>query len=164
VNQYFQQVSETYDHYSKKIRPGPAFQTPWVYLKWYLIYPETLSIDEHEVFEAQSHLREELALKSIELNDETGFVVHHRTAEWMILYVCTWRGNNEIWETLYHKRISTDSTFKKHARTDTSATFCVWVMAAVCHEQKAWSRFLQSQRNTEDQQVYLSDQLSDLVW
>ena len=77
------------------------------------------------MLEAQHHLRAELDSNSLELSDEVGFVIQHRTAEWMILYVCTWRGNNEIWETLYHKHLPAESDFEKFKRSDTSATFCV---------------------------------------
>ena len=163
MDSYFQQVSSDYRHTTKKVIPQPALQTPQVYFKWYCIHPEALEITGHDVLEAQHHLRTELGSNSLELNDEVGFVIQHRTAEWMILYVCTWRGNNEIWETLYHRQLATESNFKRFKRSDTSPTFCVWVMAAVSHEQKAWSRFLQSERRDEDQSAYLSDQLTDLV-
>ena len=164
MDSYFRQVSNDYRHAPKKVSPQPAFQTPQVYFKWYCIHPEALEITQHEVLEAQHHLRAELDSNSLELSDEVGFVIQHRTAEWMILYVCTWRGNNEIWETLYHKHLPAESDFEKFKRSDTSATFCVWVMAAVSHEQKAWSQFLQSERRAEDQSAYLSDQLTALVW
>ena len=163
MNDWFNQVEASYSHYPKLIRPGPALETTQVYFKWHLIYPEKLPISEQEVLEAQAMLRGELEAGRLELNHEVGFVVQHRTAEWMILYVCTWRGNNEIWETLYHQHLPSGQ-FAKHKRSDTSGTFCVWVMAAVSHEQKAWTRYLRSPRDEAAQKVYLHDQLTDVVW
>lgn len=163
MNQFFSNVEASYRHYPKQIRPASALQTPEVYLKWYLIYPETLLISEQERLEAQEYLRDELEAGRLELKNEVGFVVQHRTAEWMILYVCTWRGNNEIWETLYHRKLP-GGGFTKHKRDDTTGTFCVWVMSAVRHEQQAWSRFLQSERDAESQKIYLQDQLTSEVW
>lgn len=160
---WFQQVAPDYRHYPKWVRPTSALQTPEVYFKWYLIYPETLPIVDEERLEAQAFIGEEVESGRLELKDEVGFVVQHRTPEWMILYVCTWRGNNEIWETLYHRKLPGGS-FVKHRRTDTTGTFCVWVMSAVRHEQQAWSRYLRSERNAKAQEDYLGDQLHDLVW
>jgi hypothetical protein len=161
---WFDQVEAGYQHYPKQVRPGPALKTPKVYFKWHLIYPKKLPISEQEILEAQAMLREELEAGRLELNHEVGFVVQHRTAEWMILYVCTWRGNNEIWETLYQNRLSAGAGYKKLEREDTSPTFCVWVMAAVSHEQKAWSRYLKSARDDAAQKTYLNDQLIAEVW
>ncbi len=163
MNHLFKNVEASYTHYPKTARPGPALQTAEVYFKWYLIYPESLPISEDELLEAQTFLREDIGAGRLELNQEVGFVVQHRTVEWLILYVCTWRGNNEIWETLYHKHLPSGG-YVKHKRDDTTGTFCVWVMSAVRHEQKAWSQYLQSARDEAAQATYLHDQLSDLVW
>jgi hypothetical protein len=35
-------------------------------------------------------------------------------------------------------------------------TFCVWELAAVCHERRAWSRFLRSRRDELAKQAYLT--------
>lgn len=161
---WFKQVEMGYRHYPKRVQPAPALQTPEVYLKWYRIYPEALPISEEERLEAQNYLREELALGRLELSNEVGFAVQHRTPEWLILYVCTWRGNNEVWETLYHNRLASGEGYKPFQRANTSPTFCVWVLAAVAHEQKAWSRFLGSARDPSAQENYLHDQLTDGVW
>lgn len=160
---FFQQVEPSYQHYPKKVHPADALQTLEACLKWYLIYPEHLPISEEEREEAQRFVQEELSTGQLEMKNEVGFVVQHRTPEWMILYVCSWRGNNEIWETLYHKRLSAGG-YEMHRRKDTTGTFCVWVMAAVRHEQKAWSCYLRSGRDEAAQEAYLNDQLNDVVW
>lgn len=163
LSQMFSQVSSDYQHYPKMIRPGPALVTSDVYLKWHFIYPESLPISEEQISEAQIFLREEMSGGRLELKDEVGFVAQHRTAAFLILYVCTWRGNNEVWETLYHKPIP-GGGYGVFQRQDTSPTFCVWVMAAVTHEQKAWTRYLRSERDEGAREAYLQDQLTDLIW
>jgi len=134
-----------------------------VYLKWYLIHPESLPIANDPIANAQAFLRSEVEAGRLALNNEVGFVVQHRCAELFILYVCTWRGNNEVWETLYHKDVTPGSHFKVFERENTSPTFCVWVLPVVLHEQKAWVRYLRSQRNAAAKDVYLNDQLTGLV-
>ena len=42
-------------------------------------------------------------------------------------------------------------------------TFCVWELGVVWHEQRAWSRFLRSERNGEDEQAYLEDSYHGVV-
>lgn len=160
----FSQVAPDYRHTQKSIRSGPALVTADVYLKWHLIYPEHLPIPDEQVLEAQTLLREEISTGRLDLKDEVGFVVQHRTAGFLILYVCTWRGNNEVWETLYHKRVDADTGYEILQRENTSPTFCVWVLSAVTHEQKAWSRYLLSERDQPAREAYLSDHLTGRVW
>jgi hypothetical protein len=163
MNHLFQQVESNHQHQAKQVRPAEALQTPTVYLKWYLIEPAHLPITQHDELQAKNHLLEELQTQKLALNNEVGFVVQHRAGDWMILYVCTWRGNNELWETLYHRRMLEDP-YIVFERQNTTATFCVWVLAAVAHEQKAWTRFLRSARDEANQQSYLHDQLTAEVW
>jgi hypothetical protein len=160
----FNQVSADYRHVQKTVRPGPALVTTDTHLKWHLIQPESLPISEAQVLEAQTFLREELASGRLGLKDEVGFVVQHRTAEWLILYVCSWRGNNEVWETLYQQHLGSGVGYQVFQRENTSPTFCVWVLSAVAHEQQAWSRYLLSGRDQTAKEVYLSDQLAGTVW
>jgi hypothetical protein len=160
----FSQVSTEYRHYAKLIRPGPALKTSAVYFKWHLIYPESLPILAEQVAEAQAFLRQELASDRLKLSDEVGFVVQHRTPEWLILYVCSWRGNNEVWETLYQNRIASGLGYQVLGRENTSPTFCVWVLSAVAHEHRAWTQYLKSARDAAAREVYLHNYLSDEVW
>jgi hypothetical protein len=159
----FGQVEPGYAHYRKWAQPAPALVTPHVHLKWYVIHPEALPIAAARIDDAQAYLRDEIAAGRLKLDDEVGFVVHHRVPELEILYVCTWRGNNEVWETLYHKRLLPGLRFTEFQRTNTSPTFCVWVLSAVTHEMKAWTRFLSSPRGADDRNGYLADQLTGWV-
>jgi hypothetical protein len=159
----FSQVSSSYEHQNKFVRPGPALVTNDVYLKWSLIEPESLPITPAQVEEAQQFLLEELSIERLKLRNEIGFVVQHRCAKVLILYVCTWRGDNEVWETLYHTVLEPQARYKVTTRENTSPTFCVWVLPAVLHEQRAWVKYLESSRDLVAQEAYLSDQLTGPV-
>jgi hypothetical protein len=163
INHLFSQVSSTYQHQHKSVRPGPALVTNEVYLKWSLIEPESLPVTPAQIDEAQAFLLEELSTGRLKLHNEIGFVVQHRCAKVLILYVCTWRGDNEVWETLYHTPVEPDARYKVTERENTSPTFCVWVLPAVLHEQRAWVKYLESSRDQVAQEAYLGDQLSGQV-
>jgi hypothetical protein len=159
----FSQVSSTYQHQAKSVRPGPALETADVYLKWSLIEPESMPITPTQVNEAQTFLLEELNTGRLKLHNEVGFVVQHRCAKVLILYVCTWRGDNEVWETLYHTQLEPEFRYEVTQRESTSPTFCVWVLPVVLHEQRAWVKYLESARDPEAQGTYLGDQFSGQV-
>ena len=148
---------------SGSVRPAAALKTSDVYLKWSLIEPESLAITASQVNEAQEFLLEELNSGRLKLRNEIGFVVQHRCAKVLILYVCTWRGDNEVWETLYHATVGPEASYKITQRENTSPTFCVWVLPAVLHEQRAWVKYLESSRDQGAQAAYLNDQLTGQV-
>jgi hypothetical protein len=133
-----------------------------------LIEPESLPITPAQVNEAQTFVLEELSGGRLKLHHEVGFVVQHRCASVLILYVCTWRGDNEVWGTLYHTVVAPeadagDARYTVTQRQNTSPTFCVWVLPAVLHEQRAWIRYLESSRDQVAQEAYLNDQLTGQV-
>jgi hypothetical protein len=159
----FDQVTPGYVHIQKWAHPAAALALPDVHLKWTLIQPETLPITEDQVTEAQLFLAGEIKAGRLALKNEVGFVVQHRCAEVLILYVCTWRGDNEVWETLFHKRLAPGAQYGALERENTSPTFCVWVLPAVLHEQRAWVRYLQSGRDEAARRAYLDDQMTGWV-
>ena len=42
-------------------------------------------------------------------------------------------------------------------------TFCVWELGAVCHEQRAWSRYLRSSRDAVARREYLQSTYAGVV-
>ena len=164
----FDQVSPSYRHQQKWAQPAPALLTETLCLKWYVVYPAALPISEAQLMDAQAFLRGEVEAGRLALQNEVGFVVLHRCATVLIIYACTWRNDNEVWETLYHKDLTADAPtadapYQRLRREDTSPTFCVWVLPAVLHEQGAWVRYLQSPRDAAAQAAYLGDQLTGWV-
>ena len=156
----FSQVDPAYRHVPKSIRPASPLAMPHVHLQWYRIHGESYDITDSEIGDAQRFIQGEIESQRLALQNEVGFVVQHRCASVLILYVCTWRNENEIWETLYHREVAGDGEYAVFARDNTSPTFCVWVVPAVAHESRAWVRYLSSARGAEDRKTYLEDQLS----
>jgi hypothetical protein len=159
----FEQVAPEYQHRQKFVRPGDALITSKVYLKWYDIYREELPISSKLVQDARSFLLAEMEAGRLPLMNELGFVIHHQCTDLSILYVCTWRNENELWETLCHKDLTGDGKFHVLERSATTPTFCVWVLGAVWHEQQAWTRYLSTQRDNAAKYAYLQDQMTGLV-
>ena len=75
-----------------------------------------------------------------------GFVVLHRCGEdFYFLLVCTWRNENELWETVWAKNGDADVFFRPWPADGAHRpTFCVWELGAVCHERDAWTSYLRS--------------------
>ena len=88
-----------------------------------------------------------------------GFVVLHRCGnDFYFLIVCTWRGSNEVWETVFYKDGDAMVDFALFARDKThKPAFCVWELAPVWYEQHAWVRFLKSARDEAAAQVWLNE-------
>ena len=95
-----------------------------------------------------------------DLND-LGFVVLHRCGEsFYFLLVSTWRGSNELWESVYAKPNAAATDFSVWPREGRHVpTFCVWELGAVWHEQQAWVRFLRSGRDEAAVEAYMRDQI-----
>ena len=159
----FEQVAPAYQHRQKFVKPADALITSKVYLKWYDIYPEDLPISSELVHDARSFLLFEMEAGNLPLSNELGFAIHHRCTTSYILYICTWRNENELWETIYHKDLSRDSKFRVLERSSTTPTFCVWVLGAVWHEQQAWTRYLFTKRDAAAKYAYVQDQMTGLV-
>jgi len=163
IARLFEQVAPEYQHRPKLARPNDALITDNVYLKWYDIYREETPIPAQLVDEARSFLRTELDAGRLPLKNELGFAVHHQCATVYILYISTWRNENELWETIYIKDLAGDGLFRQLERSSTTPTFCVWVLGVVGYEQLAWTRYLSSKRDDAARHMYLQDQMAGVV-
>jgi hypothetical protein len=157
-------VTPTYRHFEKLIKPAPGIALGDGYLKWYdIARPEAGMPDDVHAM-ARSYLQDEATSQSLSPAGELGFVILHRCGEaFYFLIVCTWRNDNEVWETVYAKE-NEEAGFRPFVREGPHLpTFCVWELGVVWHEQQAWSRFLVSPRNTGAKQFYLQDSYAGLV-
>jgi len=157
------QVSADYVHAPKIAQPRNVFSLSTTCLKWYGVYPAERPFADHEVEAAQAFLADEVSCGRLALEHEVGFVVQHRCLGGDILYVCTWRENNEVWETLYFKQAGAKPAFEVVSRATKTGTFCVWVIPVVAHEQRAWVKFLTSKRDNADLLAYFCDCLCGSV-
>ena len=151
-------VAAGYVHVAKQVRPAPPFTAGAIALKWYDIAPgDAPVLDEiHEL--ARTCLHEALLDGEIPLaDDELGFVILHRCgAGFYFLLVCTWRNENELWETVWAKDGPQETAFAPWpADGSHRPTFCVWELGAVCHERQAWSAYLRSRRDAPARAAYL---------
>lgn len=159
---FFRHVEPIYRHYSKQVRRAPALTGPQIHLKWYVLAVPERSHSTDEVASAQAFIRDEIDGGRLDLRDEIGFVVQHRVATADFFYVCSWNGNNELWETHYYRALATGE-FELANHATKFPTFCVWVLAIVHHETMAWSRYLKSSRDAAARADYASDQLEAIV-
>ncbi len=147
-------VKQNYEHAPKRITPGESIETNGAVLKWYQLAPETQPVPDEIDRLARSFLaRQTLEAKGL------GFVILHRCGEdFYFLIVNTWRGNNEVWETVFYKNGEAMSDFALWPRDGMhKPTFCVWELAAVWHETKSWERFLMSARDETAAQIWRRD-------
>jgi hypothetical protein len=147
-------VNQSYEHGPKRVRPGSSIETNGAVLKWYAVSPQEEPVPE----EIDRLARHYLARNAIEAKG-LGFVILHRCGkDFYFLIVSTWRGNNEVWETVFYKDGERMEDFALWPRDEMhKPTFCVWELAAVWHETKSWERFLSSARDESAAQVWLRD-------
>lgn len=152
-------VRPDYAHITKIVRPGSLLFLEDAVLKWYEIAPEgqTVPLGVREL--AYDALCRGAVSGELELSGDLGFVILHRCGEsFYFLLVSTWRNENELWETVWAKNGPRAPTFEPWPLDDGHhPTFCVWELGAVCHEQRAWSRYLRSSRDASARQEYLLD-------
>ena len=154
----FQQVAAGYAHVRKSMRPAKPMTASGIYQKWYLVHPPERPFADSEVQAAQHFLMSEIEAERLDLRNEIGFTVQHRCNSVDIFYVCSWRENNELWETIYW--LPAGGEFQLAPRASKTGTYCVWVIPAVTHEQRAWLRYLNSRRDDAARLAYCRDQYS----
>jgi hypothetical protein len=150
-------VRPDYTHITKLIRPGPSLALGDSALKWYDIAPAEAPVPPGIRELARGGLREASKSGALALSEDIGFVILHRCGQsFYFLLVMTWRNDNELWETVWAKDGDEDLAFRPWPSEGTHrATFCVWELGAVWHEQQAWTRYLRSQRDEAAKQAYL---------
>jgi hypothetical protein len=149
-------VSADYEHVAKVVRPGPLLVVDDTTLKWYELAPAVAPVPAAVRELAYDAVCRGYRSGELELDGDLGFVILHRCGRsFYFLLVSTWRNDNELWETVWAK----DGGEFEPWPTDGPhrPTFCVWELGAVCHEQRAWSRYLRSQRDQSARKTYLLD-------
>lgn len=147
-------IAPDYRHAPKRATPGEAIERAGAFLKWYAVYPDDRPVPAELTQRARSYLGK-VSLEARGL----GFVILHRCGnDFYFLIVNTWRNNNELWETVFYKNGDAMADFAPFSREAMhKPTFCVWELAPVLHETKAWERFLKSPRDEPAAQIWLDD-------
>jgi hypothetical protein len=155
-------VGDDYHHKTKTIRPGTPLALPDAYLKWYQVYACPIA-PEFDA-EARAFLGREVASGRLPISGDLGFVLHHLSGEHIhLLLVCTWRGNNEMWETVYFSDVREEGSFDLMPQETHRGVMCVWEFGAVAHEHQAWTRYLRSERDEAAKRAYVDSQFSGTI-
>jgi hypothetical protein len=153
------QVDQAYRHYQKLAAPRAGLALGESRLKWYNIAAADRPVPDGIADMARGYLAAEAAAGRLGLGDELGFVLLHRCgAEFYFLILCTWRGSNELWESVYFKQDDAApgfSLFPQGIRH--KGTYCVWEMGVVWRETKSWKAFLDTPRDQAAEERYLAD-------
>jgi len=151
-------VRPDYTHVPKLVRPGSILVLDDAVLKWYEIAPAASPVPLRARELAYDALCRGSRDGELELAGDLGFVILHRCGEsFYFLLVSTWHNDNELWETVWAKS-GPEAAFESWPiEGPHRPTFCVWELGAVCHEQRAWSRYLRSGRDASARQTYLLD-------
>jgi hypothetical protein len=113
---------------------------------------------------AREFLRAEVASGRLPISGDLGFVINHLSGEHiLLLLVFTWRGNNEMWETLYFRDLREGEPFQLAPQTTHRGVMCVWEFGAVAHEHLAWTAYLRSNRDEAAKQAYVGTQFSGTI-
>lgn len=151
-------VSPTYGYYDKVIASRGVTDPAIDRLKWYDIYRHDQPIEQAVRDLAQGFVVTRLTSDDGPSTQELGFVLLHRCGEgFYFLGLCTWRGNNELWKTIFFLETDTMEDFALFPQDEPHKdTFCVWELAVVTHEAQAWTTFLLSSRTDKDADRYLA--------
>jgi hypothetical protein len=159
-------VAPAYVHRDKRITPASPLSLKGGRLKWYdVAYPETPVPDAVRQL-GRAYLEREARAGRIDVSSDLGFVILHRCGhnDFYFLILCTWRNENELWQSVYAHDAHTQSDFELPPRPGPHrGTYCVWEMGVVWHETQLWRRYLMTARDDAARRVWFADTFSGLV-
>ncbi|MEU4761919.1 hypothetical protein AB0H12_01615 [Actinosynnema sp. NPDC023794] len=159
-------VDADYRHYAKDViaLPDHDLALPDAHLKWYEVREPQDVVDPALREDAKSFLRAEAASGELDISGDLGFAIHHLCrGDFYFLIVCTWRRENEMWETVYIRDVKQHDSFRRLEQGKHREVLCVWEMGALLHEQQAWIRYLYSDRDEQAKIAYLDDRFTGSV-
>ncbi len=159
-------VENGYCHVVKWAAPAPLLTAGSSRLKWYDVARRDSPVPDAVRAMARGFLAAEAARGKLELDRDVGFAVLHRCGagnDFYFLPVCTWRNSNELWESVYYKDAVMNAFAPFVQTAHHRGTLCVWELGPVIHEQRAWVRYLESQRNEADLRGYLESRFEGEV-
>ena len=83
-----------------------------------------------------------------------GFVVIHRAADYAFVLIDWWSGQNELRQHLLSAPLDRPGELAPHP---SPAIGCVWELAVVDFERRAWLRHVLDNPNGPDLEAYLDD-------
>ncbi|WP_343643227.1 hypothetical protein [Chryseobacterium sp.] len=143
---------KTTSYPSKYAQPKGIIIVGKTKFKWYDLANDPAEVSQQDIENAQKYI--ESAEENFKNIDDLGFVIMHRCGKNYLLLVCTWRNENELWESVYYDG---SGQFEIWDRNKTHLpTYCVWEMGIVYHESQSWKKYLGSGREDKDKETYLN--------
>ena len=145
---------------------GAELGLPGLRLKWYELRPEEYVVSDALERQSRERIRADVLERRIDFGSTMGFVILHvagATSNVGMLIVSTWRNCNEIWETVYLKDLLKNGRYERYERSGHLPTYCVWELGVVCHERKAFTKYLLSARDSDAASAYFADCYSGTV-
>jgi hypothetical protein len=137
---------------SKYAQPKGIFPVGKTKFKWYDLASDPAEISQQDIDNAQKCIGN--AEENFKNMDDLGFVIMHRCGKNYLLLVCTWRNENELWESVYYDG---SGKFEIWDRNKTHLpTYCVWEMGIVYYESQSWKKYLGTGRKDKDKETYLN--------
>ena len=153
-------IDAGYRHAPKVAPAGEPLELLGTLLKWYGLHYADKPIPDAITRLARDYLKK----TPIEARG-FGFVILHRcNNDFYFLIVSTWRGNNELWETVFYKNGDKMADFALFPRDGQhKGTYCVWEMQPMWHEREVWETFLNSARDEAAAREWLSNSHSGAI-
>ena len=120
-------------------------------LKFYLLAERLDDITADDISKAKKTIADHSEI--FKNADEMGFAILHRCGENYLLLVCSFRNENEIWETVYYDGSGKFEVWDR--KLPHLPTFCVWEMNIAYHESQAYKTFLGSAMDEKAKEDYL---------
>jgi hypothetical protein len=156
-------VVENYGHSKKLVIPQDDLSLPNAYLKWYDVCRLDKTITPELAQESRAFIQQEAETGRLKLENDLGFVILHLAGSVAMLIICTWRNENEIWESHYFKFLNTGGSYEAQEPRGHRPMWCVWELIPIWHERNAWTRYLFSKRDTEAKYAYINDRFAGLM-
>ena len=147
-------IDTGYRHAPKVAPIGEPLELPGRLLKWYGLHYEDKPIPVAISQLARAYLKK----TPLEARGFGVVILHRCTDDFYFLIVSTWRGNNELWETVFYKDGDKMADFALFPREGQhKGTYCAWEMQPMWHERGAWETFLNSARDEKAAKAWLGD-------
>jgi hypothetical protein len=156
-------VPATYVHYPRTTEPGEPLVGRGSVFKWYRVFPAVDPVPEVLDAGTRTFVLSVLERGAINPAYGMGFVVLHHSTEFDFLFICSWRGHQELWDSLFYREAGESGAWTSTPQGEISPVCCVWEMAPIWHERNAWIRYLESARTRTDREAWLADTLRETV-
>lgn len=149
-----------YRHHERRVVAGAPLALPGALLKWSTVHRSGTVVPPEAEAAARAHVRAEAAAGRIERGHGLGFVVFHHSDTTAYLIVSTWYQTQELWQSLFVRDLAGEAGYRRVRPGFDWSTICVWELAPVWHERRAWVRYLASARDAAAKRTYLDDRMA----